>query len=260
MGFQQIIQSLLDTLRDVVPIVAIVVFFQAVVLRRRVANLPHLVLGFVFVILGLALFMVGLRVALFPLGESMASQLASAEFLGAELDAGIDWRDFGWTYVFAFCIGFSAAVAEPSLIAVAIKAHEVSGGAIGIWGLRVAVALGVGSGVALGTLRIVLGLPLPYLILTGYLLVVVQTYFAPRKIIPLAYDAGGVSTSTVTVPIVAALGLGLARDLPGRDPYADGFGLIACAVLFPMITVMGYAQLAHWWTTRRSRRSSTPAS
>jgi hypothetical protein len=136
---------------------------------------------------------------------------------------------------------------------VALKANQVSGGAIGVWGLRIAVALGVGLGIGLGSLRIVLGAPLHWFIITGYIIVVVQTYFAPKLIIPLAYDSGGVTTSTVTVPLVAALGLGLAETVPGRSPLLDGFGLIAFASLFPMMTVMAYAQISEYRALRAAR-------
>jgi hypothetical protein len=147
----------------------------------------------------------------------------------------------------------STTIAEPSLIAVAIKAEEVSGGAIGTWGLRIAVAIGVAIGIALGTYRIVTGTPLHYYIMVGYVIVILQTFFAPRLIVPLAYDSGGVTTSTVTVPLVAALGLGLAETVPGRSPLIDGFGLIAFASLFPMISVMAYAQLSEYRVNRAKR-------
>ncbi len=150
-------------------------------------------------------------------------------------------------------IGFSTTIAEPSLIAVAYKANEVSAGTIKQWGLRITVALGVAFGISLGTFRIVTGTPLYLYILIGYMIVVVQTIFAPKSIIPLAYDSGGVTTSTVTVPLVAALGLGLAGTVPGRDPALDGFGLIAFASLFPIISVMGYAQIMQWLSQRKSR-------
>ena len=159
--------------------------------------------------------------------------------------------DYYWVYLFAFAIGFSTTIAEPSLIAVAIKANQVSGGAIGVWGLRIAVAIGVAVGITVGTYRIIVGSPIHYFIISGYVLVVIQTFFAPRMIVPLAYDSGGVTTSTVTVPLVAALGLGLAETVPGRSPLIDGFGLIAFASLFPMITVMAYAQIAELRAKRR---------
>ncbi len=149
-------------------------------------------------------------------------------------------------YIFAFFIGFSTTIAEPSLIAVAIKANQVSGGSISVNGLRVAVALGVAVGIALGSYRIVVGDPIHYYIIAGYIVVVIQTFYAPKLIVPLAYDSGGVTTSTVTVPLVTALGLGLASTVPGRNPMIDGFGLIAFASLFPMISVMGYAQITQW--------------
>jgi hypothetical protein len=216
--------------------------------------------GFAFVLFGLALFLMGLELALFPLGEEMANQLTASVPLivqggdgQPETIAAAPWYKYYWTYLFAFAIGFSTTIAEPALIAVALKAEEVSGGTLRSQGLRIAVALGVGIGVALGTFRIVVGTPLPYFILTGYAFVVVQTFFSPKSIIPIAYDSGGVTTSTVTVPLVAALGLGLASRIPGRDPIVDGFGLIAFASLFPMMTVMGYSQLAAWFNARRTQ-------
>ncbi len=236
------VETLAETLRDILPIALVIVFFQAAVLRRPVANVARLLWGFGFVVLGLGLFLMGLQLALFPLGEEMANQLTA----GISTMVVNPWYSYYWTYIFAFTIGMSTTIAEPALIAVSMKAEEVSGGTIQSWWLRMAVALGVGIGVALGTFRIVFGIPLPYFILTGYGIVVVQTWFAPKQIIPLAYDSGGVTTSTVTVPLVAALGLGLASRIPGRDPVVDGFGLIAFASLFPMMTVMGYAQLVTW--------------
>jgi hypothetical protein len=241
------IETLIATVRDTLPIVLIIAFFQLFVLRRPLNNLPQLLWGIGFVVLGLAMFLMGLELALFPIGEEMANQLTS----GFIDNQHRPWYRYYWTYLFAFTIGFSATIAEPALLAVAIKAHEASGGTIHIWGLRAAVALGCGTGVALGTFRIVTGVPLPWFILTGYLVVIVQTYFAPKKIIPLAYDSGGVTTSTITVPLVTALGIGLATQIPDRNPLTEGFGMIALAVLFPMITVMGYAQLATWLSRKK---------
>ena len=154
----------------------------------------------------------------------------------------------------AASIGFAAAIAEPALLAVAMKAHDVSGGAISVWGLRIAVALGAGIGVSLGTYRIITGLPLQYFIMVGYVVVVLQTIWAPKLIIPLAYDSGGVTTSTVTVPLIAALGLGLAETIPGRSPLLDGFGLVAITALFPIISVLTYAQLTAHLEKRNSKR------
>ena len=236
--------TLLVTLRDVAPIVLIVLVFQLLVLRRGLANPRRVCIGFACVLLGMALFLVGLEQAIFPLGRSMAEQLTAPSFAGTGGPGGTDWLGYGWVYVFAFAIGFSTTIAEPSLIAVAIKANAVSGGTVGVWGLRISVALGVAFGIALGAFRIVTGTPIHWFIIAGYVLVVIQTCLAPRRVVPLAYDSGGVTTSTVTVPLVAALGLGLAETVPGRDPLIDGFGLIAFASLFPIISVMGYAQLS----------------
>ena len=246
-----LLEILLGTVRDVLPIVGIIEGFQLLVLRRKLPNPGQLILGFCYVLLGMVLFLMGLELALFPVGKLMAQQLTDPSFIHGALgaaQAAVAWQDYYWIYLFAAAIGFSTTVAEPALLAVAIKAHEVSGGAIGVWGLRIAVAIGVAAGIALGTYRIVSGVPLHYFIICGYALVVIQTYFAPKMIIALAYDSGGVTTSTVTVPLVTALGLGLASTVPDRSPVLDGFGLIAFASLFPMITVMGYAQLSEWRT------------
>ena len=247
--------TFLDTIFDVLPIAAIIFGFQVVVLRRAVPNIKKVLLGFFYVLLGLAFFLEGLKLALFPLGKLMALQLTDPSFISGVETAGAaaasHWWDYKWVYVFAFAIGFSTTIAEPSLLAVAIKANQVSGGSIGVWGLRVAVALGVALGIALGTYRIVSGTPLHWYIIVGYAVVVIQTAFAPKLIIALAYDSGGVTTSTVTVPLVAALGLGLAGTVPGRSPVLDGFGLIAFASLFPIMSVMAYAQLSEWKNKRR---------
>jgi len=239
----------LDTVTDVLPIAAIIFGFQFAVLRQVPANLGEILAGFAWVLLGLSLFLLGLKWCLFPLGRVMAGQLTDPSFIMAGLEAhetiaDIQWIDYYWVYIFAFLIGFSTTIAEPALIAVAIKANDVSGGAIGIWGLRISVALGVAVGISLGCYRIVVGDPIHWYIITGYVIVVIQTSFAPKLIIPLAYDSGGVTTSTVTVPLVAALGLGLSETVPGRNPLIDGFGLIAFASLFPIMSVMAYAQLS----------------
>ncbi len=242
------------TLWDVLPIAAILLAFQFAVLRRPLPDPKRILWGFGFVLLGLALFLEGLELALFPLGRSMALQLTDPDFLSEAVGpAGPEhhWSHYYWVYLFGAAIGFATTVAEPALIAVALKAEEVSGGAIGAFGLRIAVALGVAIGIALGTWRIVTGYPLYWFIIAGYIVVVMQTLFAPRIIVPLAYDSGGVTTSTVTVPMVTALGLGLATHIPDRDPLLDGFGLIAFASLFPMMTVMAYAQLSQWFARRK---------
>jgi hypothetical protein len=217
------------------------------------------IIGFIYVLIGLTLFLLGLEKALFPLGRTMAEQLTAVEFILGDASADLStatWFDYRWVYLFAFLIGFSTTIAEPSLLAVAIKANEVSAGAIGVWGLRIAVALGVAFGIAVGSYRIVAGDPIHYYIIAGYVVVVVQTFFSPKLIVPLAYDSGGVTTSTVTVPLVAALGLGLSETVPGRNPLIDGFGLIAFASLFPMMSVMAYAQLAQLQQRRQSHRQT----
>jgi hypothetical protein len=252
--FREFINTLLETVRDVMPIVLLIIFFQMFVIRRPVKHPERLIAGFGFVLIGLALFLLGLEMALFPIGKLMAAQLTASEFIAGAEDVieALDWTDYYYVYLFAFMIGFSTAIAEPSLLAVAMKAEEISAGTISIWGLRIAVAIGSATGIALGTFRIISGYPLEYFIIACYIIVVIQTWFAPRMIIPLAYDSGGVTTSTVTVPLVAALGLGLAENIPGRSVLIDGFGLIAFACMFPIISVMAYAQLSEL----RSKRST----
>lgn len=179
----------------------------------------------------------------------MAAQLTDPAFIFEGLSTvpeNFHWSNYYWVLLFAFLIGFSTTIAEPSLIAVAIKASQVSGGAISTWGLRIAVAIGVAVGITLGAWRIITGYPLHYFIGVGYVIVIIQTLFAPKFIIALAYDSGGVTTSTVTVPLVTALGLGLAETIPGRNVLLDGFGLIAFASLFPIMSVLAYAQLSEY--------------
>lgn len=251
-------RTLVATLLDVVPIAAILLGFQFGVLRKKIANPRQVMTGAFYVILGLGFFLFGLEHALFPVGKVMAAQLTDPHFVGGGKPvADLVWHDYYWTYLFAFAIGFATTIAEPALIAVSLKASEVSGGSIGAWGLRVAVAIGVAASLAVGSFRIITGSPLYLYMIVGYVIVVAQTIYAPRMIVPLAYDSGGVTTSTVTVPLVAALGLGLASTVPGRSPLLDGFGMIALASLFPMITVMGYAQLGEWMT-KKDLRANAP--
>jgi len=249
------------TMRDVIPIAAVLLGFQLLVLRQKIANPWRVLRGFIYVLLGLALFLMGLQKAIFPLGELMASQLTNPEFVYHELyEQGITtiqtvrWDDYLWVYAFAFAIGLATTLAEPSLIAVGMKAEQVSGGAVSAWGLRLAVSLGVAIGVSIGCYRIVTGTDLWLYIIVAYIIVIAQTFRAPKMIIPLAYDSGGVTTSTVTVPLLAALGLGLAATIPGRSPMIDGFGLIAFASVFPIMSVMGYAQLTTWLEKRGQER------
>jgi hypothetical protein len=222
-----ILWDLVAVIRDVAPILAVIFFFQYVIIKKPVAHLHKIILGIILVILGLYAFILGLEMGLFPIGETIAFQLTSMQ-------------NNLLIYLFGFLIGFSTTMAEPALLAIAIKAEEVSDNKINQKILRISVALGVALGIALGAYRIVAGDQIHYYIITGYIIVIIMTYFAPKYIIPIAYDSGGVTTSTVTVPLVAALGLGLAENIEGRNPLIDGFGLIAFASLFPMITVMGY--------------------
>jgi nitrogen regulatory protein PII len=219
--------GILAVIRDILPILAIIIFFQYVILKKKIENIKLVVLGFTLVVLGLYAFILGLEMGLFALGESMAYQLTQA---------GNVWI----IYTFAFALGFSTTMAEPSLMAVAKKAKEISDGKINDITLRLFVASGVAFGIALGAFRIVDGGQIHYYIIAGYFIVVLLTFIAPKHIIPIAYDSGAVTTSTVTVPLVAALGIGLATNIDGRSPLIDGFGLIAFASLFPMITVMAY--------------------
>ncbi len=232
------LRPLWEAARDLAPIVLVILFFQLVVLQQPIPHLADLLTGLLLVLIGLALFVRGLEIGLFPLGESMAHAFANK-------------GNLFWLLLFAFLLGFGTTVAEPALIAVARKAAEIAadGGMIDAtaaameyyaFGLRLTVAFSVGTAIVLGVLRILLGWPLHFCIIGGYLLVVVMTYFAPAEIIGIAYDSGGVTTSTITVPLVTALGVGLASSIRGRNPMLDGFGLIAFASLVPMIFVMLY--------------------
>lgn len=234
-------KSLFESFRDLLPILIVVAFFQLIVLQQPLPNLGRLLGGTAMVVLGLTLFVRGLDMGLFPIGENMAYAFARKGSLI-------------WLVAFAFALGFGTTVAEPALIAVADEAAKVvaAGGLIGdtgdareryAYGLRFTVAASVGFAIVLGVLRILKGWPIQYLIIGGYLGVVLMTVFAPKEIIGIAYDSGGVTTSTITVPLVTALGVGLASAIKGRNPMVDGFGLIAFASLTPMIFVMGYGIL-----------------
>lgn len=261
--FASLCWTLFTTVRDVLPIFLTVVFFQLAVLRQPLPHPRRTLTGFACVLLGIALFLKGLELALFPLGELMATQLTSPAFLAAHgLPANghnIVWTDYYWIYWFAAMLGFSSALAEPSVLAVAVKAQDISGGAIRATGLRLAVACGSAIGNTIATLRVVLGLDIGQILAAAYIFVLLQALLAPRAIIGLAFDAGGVTTSTVTVPLVTALGLGLAATVPNRDPLVDGFGMIAFTCLFPIITVLGYGQIAAL-RFRLRRRRNTPRS
>jgi len=240
-------QIIADSAIDVLPIAIFLFLFQRIVIGEPLPHARQIAVGFVFVIVGLGLFLIGLEQTLFPLGKLMAQQLTDPAFLHESVGKTLTdllWQDYYWVYLFACAIGFSTTLAEPALIAVAMKANTVSGGAIGVTGLRLAVAIGVGIGVGIGCFRIITGLPLHYFIAAGYFVVILQTAIAPKLIVPLAYDSGGVTTSTVTVPLITALGLGLSEGVPGRSALLDGFGLVAFASLFPIISVLAYGQLA----------------
>lgn len=240
-SLRAIIKSLLDSLRDLLPIIAVIGFFQLIVLQQPIPNFSEIAIGILFVVIGLTLFVHGLNMGLFPVGETMAYEFAKKGSLF-------------WLLVFAFALGFGTTVAEPALIAVADEASNVAavGGMISdndesrasyAFGLRLTVAISVGFAILVGVLRIIKGWPIQYLIICGYIGVVIMTFFAPKEIIGIAYDSGGVTTSTITVPLVTALGVGLASSIKGRNPMTDGFGLIAFASLTPMIFVMAYGMV-----------------
>lgn len=246
--FDIIYDSLRITLLDILPIILVFAFFQWGVIRKGLPHWRKILSGMGMVVVGLAIFIVGLEECIFPLGTSMSQQLTDPKFLMGDSPALQDGVRIGAEFyfeviAFGFLIGFSTTLAEPALIAVALKAREISTGAISTWGLRIAVAFGVGVGVSLGVFRIIQGTPIHYYIISGYVVLMIQTFFAPKFIVPLAYDSGGVTTSTVTVPLLVALGVGLASNVPGRSPLLDGFGLIAFASLFPMISVLTYAMI-----------------
>ena len=238
MIIKAILIKLKNSCTDLLPIVLVIAFFQIVVIRQPLPQIGEVLFGTLLIVLGLSLFIQGLEMGLFPIGEAMAQALARKGSLF-------------WLLFFAFSLGFSTTVAEPALIAVAAKAADIAGqgGLIDstpeslnqyAFGLRMSVAFSVGLAILIGVMRILRGWPIHYLIIGGYVLVMVMTLVAPKEIIGIAYDAGGVTTSTITVPLVAALGVGLASSIRGRSPLTDGFGLIAFASLLPMIFVMGY--------------------
>ncbi len=239
LGFLKLIS---DALRDLLPIIFVIAFFQIIVLQQPFPNIGGILVGLVCVVLGLALFVQGLEMGLFPIGEAMATAMTRKGSLTGLL-------------AFAFMLGFGTTVAEPALIAVAAEAADIAGQAGAIenndeakasyaFGLRMTVAVSVGAALVLGVFRILIGWPIQYFIIGGYILVVVITLFAPPEIVGIAYDSGGVTTSTITVPLVTALGVGLASTIKGRNPLLDGFGLIAFASLTPMIFVMIFGMVA----------------
>ncbi len=241
-ALRMIARPLVEGLRDLAPIILVIVFFQVVVLQQPFPNLAEVLVGLVCVVVGLTLFIQGLEMGLFPLGETMAHAFARKGSLTA-------------LFAFAFSLGFGTTVAEPALIAVAAEAAQVAAEAGHIaandtarqayaFNLRMVVALSVGVAIVLGVLRIVKGWPIHVFIISGYVLVTLMTAFAPEEIIGVAYDSGGVTTSTITVPLVTALGVGLAHSIRGRNPLIDGFGLIAFASLTPMIFVLIYGMAA----------------
>jgi len=237
----QLLRSLLSSLRDLTPILLVVTVFQLVVVRQPIPNLADLLTGALLVVVGLTFFVRGLELGLFPLGESLAYAFAKK-------------GSVFWLLLFSFALGFGTTVAEPALIAVSGKAAEVAANGDFIensvesrsnyaWGLRISVALSVGFAIVVGVFRILKGWPIQYLIIPGYSAIIVMTAFAPPEIVGIAYDSGGVTTSTITVPLVTALGVGLASSIRGRNPFTDGFGLIAFASLTPMVFVMAYGML-----------------
>ena len=255
--FMHIMLKLQDVCINILPIALVIIGFQCLVIRKALVYPKKIFVGFIFVLVGIVFFLEGLELALFPLGSLMAFQLTTPEFLGVTAKLPIIiWQDYYWVYLFAASLGFATALAEPTLLAIAIKVEHSSGGVIRAWGFRISVAIGVAVGLALGTFRIVTGIDLYIFIFLGYIIVIIQTLFAPKLIIALAYDSGTITTSMVTVPLVTSLGMGLAEAVPGRTPLIDGFGLIAFASLYPIITVLAYAQIAHW-LGKRSLLSNT---
>ena len=232
------------SIRDLAPIVLVIAFFQYFILKAPLDNAVDLIGGAMLVLVGLTMFVYGLELALFPIGESLAFDLARK-------------GSVFWLLTFAFLLGFGTTVAEPALTAVANEASRIAAAAGAIedtaaarsdyvFGLRITVALSVGFALIIGVLRILLGWSLPLIIISGYVLVIAMTTVAPPEIVGIAYDSGGVTTSTVTVPLVAALGVGMASSLRDRNPMTDGFGLIAFASLTPMIFVMVYGSIIAW--------------
>ena len=240
-AIKAMLSAMLGSFRDLLPIILVIAFFQLVVLQEPLPNLGSILFGLLLVVLGLTFFIFGLEMGLFPIGESMAQAFAKK-------------GSVAWLLLFSFCLGFGTTIAEPALTAVAAEAAEVAaeGGMIPHTendmddyanGLRLTVALSVGFAIVIGVLRILKGWPIHIMIISGYITVVALTWFAPENIIGIAYDSGGVTTSTITVPLVTALGVGLASTIKGRNPMLDGFGLIAFASLLPMIFVMLYGMV-----------------
>jgi len=238
---RELLRSVLDSVRDLLPIVVVVGFFQVAVLHEPIPNLGDMVAGFLMVVAGLTLFLRGLEMGLFPIGEAMAYGFVARGSLP-------------WLMIFSFLLGFGTTVAEPALIAIADEAAKAAAhGAVIATDpdalrkyalhLRLTVALSVGAAVVLGVIRILKGWPIHWFIIAGYIAVAIMTSFAPPWIIGIAYDSGGVTTSTVTVPLLTALGIGLAQTIRGRNPMIDGFGLIAFASLTPMVFVMAFGML-----------------
>lgn len=234
--------DLAGMVRDVLPIIITILFFQYLVLRRGLTNPRKILFGFALVVLGLYAFVVGLKLGLFPIGTSMARQLMGME-------------GFMFVYLFAFMIGFATTMAEPALIAIGHQAEQAAAGTINGNAIRIIVAVGVAVGITVGVHRIISGDSIHQYIIGGYILVIFLTALAPRYIIPLAYDLGGVTTSEVTVPLVTALGIGLASSIEGRNILIDGFGLIAFASIFPIVTVMSYAIIVEMLAKQRKTES-----
>ncbi len=246
------------TIFDVLLIVGFLLVFQRVVLGQKPLHPGALAVGFIMVVLGLTLLLLGLDKALFPVGRMMVEQLTAANAVD-DASEPQHWMQYYPVYGFAFAIAFGAALAEPALLAISRRVNEITGGAVRAGGLRVVAAFGVACGVTLGCIRIVAGIPLHWCITVIAIIILLQTLFAPRTIVPLAYDAGGVSTTAVTVPVVIALGLGLAEQLPGRTPLVDGFGLIALACLMPAVTVLAYAQISWLIESIQTQRQAAAA-
>lgn len=238
LGLKRFFKLIISSCFDLIPILVVVMIFQLLVIRQPLADVAHLISGTIMVVLGLTFFLLGLEQSLFPIGEAMAAAFARK-------------GNIFWLLLFSFCLGFGTTIAEPALFAITQKAAEIAGDAHMIensatakadyaLALRLTVAASVGVAIMIGVIRILIGWPLHYFIITGYVIVIAMAPFAPAEIIGIAFDSGGVTTSTITVPLVTALGIGLANSIKGRNPVTDGFGLIAFASLLPMIFVMTF--------------------
>jgi hypothetical protein len=232
--FNTIIKFLFESVKNLLPLIAVMLFFQLLVLRAQIPNLKNVIIGIIFTAIGLIILIQGLKIGLFPMGESIG-------ILFAQKGSII------WTIIFALCLGYTTTLAEPSLIVVSLKAEEISQGIISQWRLKNAVAIGVAIGVAFGILRIILNISLSWSFFIGYVVIIVLTRFAPSNIVGIAYDCGGVIAGPVTVSLVTALGIGISSSISGCDPYIDGFGLIGFVTMFSIISVLSLSIITKYF-------------